>query len=59
MRRNNRLLAAIVEGETVYDGDISTYASELKVADVPDGVEWTISQYDGNETVKEETRTFS
>jgi len=57
--RNNTLLADIIEGKTEYDGEISKSTANLKVAAVPDGVEWTIKQHDGKETVKEKARTFS
>lgn len=33
--------------------------AELKVVEVPDGVEWTIEEYDGNEWVAEKHRTWS
>ena len=33
--------------------------SELKVVEVPDGVEWTIHEYDGREWVAEAHRTWS
>ena len=33
--------------------------SELKVVEIPDGVEWTICEYDGCEWVAEAHRTWS
>lgn len=57
--RENPLLADIVEGKTEYDGQVSADVSSLRVAEVPDGVEWTIEEYDGSETVRETARTFS
>lgn len=57
--RDNDLLADIVDGETDYSGMINTRHSSLRVAEVPDGVEWVIDEYDGVETVKEKTRSFS
>jgi hypothetical protein len=37
----------------------NTRYSELKVVEVPDGVEWTIHEYDGREWVAEAHRTWS
>jgi len=59
IERGNHLLADIVDGETDYSGMINTRHSSLRVAEVPDGVEWVIDEYDGVETVKEKTRSFS
>jgi hypothetical protein len=33
--------------------------AELKVVEIPDGVQWTISEYDGNEHIAEVHRTWS
>lgn len=33
--------------------------AELKVVEIPDGVEYTISEYDGNEHIAESHRTWS
>lgn len=33
-------------------------ASDLSICEVPDGVEWCITEYDGAETVREKHRTF-
>ena len=35
------------------------FAANLKVTEVPDGVEWEISEYDGNEHVAEKHRTWT
>jgi len=43
------LVAAVEELEDAADG----YCADLKVVEVPDGVEWVIDEYDGQETVKE------
>lgn len=32
--------------------------SRLKIVEIPDGVEWTIAEYDGNEWVAEKHRTW-
>jgi len=56
--RDNELFAEIVQGNTEYNGKIGGKHASLRVAKVPDGVEWTIDEYDGMETVKEKSRTF-
>ena len=33
--------------------------SELKVVEIPDGVEWTVEEYDGREWIAEVHRTWS
>jgi hypothetical protein len=38
--------------------DAEGSASELRVAEVPDDVEWHITEYDGIETVRENHRTW-
>jgi hypothetical protein len=35
------------------------YCAELKVVEIPDGVEWSIHEYDGSEWVAEAHRTWS
>ena len=57
--RDNELLAEAVQGNTEYGGRVSGKHASLRVAEVPDGVEWVIDEYDGVETVKEKSRTFS
>jgi hypothetical protein len=57
--RDNELLADIVSGETAYRGRVSGDHASLSVAEVPDGIDWTIDEYDGKETVKEKTQSFS
>lgn len=37
----------------------NTKVSTLKIVDIPDGVKWTIEEYDGNEWIAEEHRTWS
>jgi hypothetical protein len=32
--------------------------SRLKIVEIPDGVEWTIQEFDGNEWVAEKHRTW-
>lgn len=35
------------------------WAAELAIVDIPDGVEWQIHEYDGNEHIAEKHRTWS
>jgi hypothetical protein len=35
------------------------FAADLKIVDIPDGVDWYIEEYDGNEWVAEKHRTWS
>lgn len=37
----------------------NTPYSDLRIVDVPDDVQWYISEHDGNETVEEEHRSWS
>jgi len=59
LTRDNEVLVDIVSGNTEYDGPVDGSHSELEVAEIPDGVSWTIDEYDGIETVRESARTFS
>lgn len=56
--RDNELLADIVSHTCEYDGPVDGRCASLSVAEVPDGIEWTINGYDGRETVEEKSRTF-
>ncbi len=53
--RNDPDLIAIVKefGESA-NGDCAS----LKIVEIPDDVEWEISEYDGNETVEEKHRSW-
>lgn len=44
--------------EELGDAANGTHA-KLKIVEVPDGVEWTISEYDGIESVEEKHRSWS
>jgi len=35
------------------------FAADLKIVEIPDGVDWEIEEYDGNEWVAEVHRTWS
>jgi len=39
--------------------DVNTRTSSLKVVEIPDGVEFTIEEYDGNEHIAEKHETWS
>ena len=54
--RDDSVLVSIVEelGEKA-----SSRYSNLRVVEIPDGVEWEIEEYDGNEWVAEKHRTWS
>lgn len=54
--RNDPVLVEIVEqlGDAA-NGDYS----ELKVVEIPDGVEWYVDEYDGFEHIAEKHRTWS
>jgi hypothetical protein len=55
VKRDNPLLVQVVEelGELANDR-----FSELKIVEVPDGVDWYIEEYDGLEWVAEQHRTW-
>jgi hypothetical protein len=54
--RNDAILVNIVEelGEDSWGG-----CAELKVVEIPDGIEWEIDEYDGIEWVAEAHRKWS
>ena len=54
--RSDPILIQVIEelGEAAEGG-----FSELKIVDIPDGVEWEIEEYDGMEWVAEKHRTWS
>jgi len=45
--------------EMVERGDVDGTFSDLKVVEIPDGVNWYIAEYDGLEHVAERHRTWS
>jgi hypothetical protein len=54
--RNDDALVQVVEEL----GDAANgFAADLKIVDIPDGVDWYIEEYDGNEWVAEKHRTWS
>ena len=56
IRRDDPMLVQVV---LRLGGAANTRYSSLKVVEVPDGVEWTIHEYDGREWVAETHRTWS
>lgn len=54
--RDDPLLVEIVEQ---MGKKASGYCADLKIVQIPDGIEWTIHEYDGNEWVAEAHRTWS
>jgi hypothetical protein len=55
VRNDPTLIEAI---ETLGDKANGDY-SELKVVEIPDGIEWEIDNYDGLETIEEKHRSWS
>lgn len=54
-RAHPALIAAIEKvGEKKASGDFAN----LRIVDIPDGVEWEINKYDGRETVREKSRSW-
>ena len=54
-RDDPALVQLVEENAELYAGR----CAELKVVEIPDDVEWTIEEYDGNEWVAEVHRTWS
>lgn len=53
--RNDPTLVAVVEK---LGREACSEHSNLKVVEIPDDVEWTIEEYDGNEWIAEKHRTW-
>jgi len=53
-RSNPRLVECVLK----LGAEASGFCADLRVVDVPDDVEWEISDYDGNEHVAENHRTW-
>jgi hypothetical protein len=49
----------LVEAVEALGAKASGRCAELKVVEIPDGAEWEISEYDGNEHIAEKHRTWS
>ena len=55
IERNDPYLVQVVE--TL--GKQAGYYASLKIVEIPDGVDWHITDYDGIETIRENHRTWS
>jgi len=56
IERDDPVLVEVVEA---MGSDANDRHSELKIVEVPDNIEWTIEEYDGEEWVAEVHRTWS
>jgi len=56
IKRNDAILVQVVE-ELGKESD--GFCADLKIVEIPDGVEWRIEEYDGIEWVAEVHRTWS
>lgn len=54
--RSDADLVAVVEK---FGKEVNSWASDLKVVEIPDDVEWGVAEYDGVEHVYEKHRTWS
>jgi hypothetical protein len=54
--RDDPVLVSLVEQ---LGDEVNTRYSELKIVEIPDGIEWTVCEYDGLEWVAEAHRTWS
>ena len=54
--RADKDLVEIVE---TLGAEANGYAADLKVVEIPDGVEWYVEEYDGREHIAEKHRTWS
>ena len=55
----NRADKDLVETVEALKGEANGFAAELKIVEIPDDVEWFISEYDGREWVAEKHRTWA
>ena len=54
-RSHPKLIAAIEKvGEEKASGDLA----EIRIRDIPDGIEWELDEYDGIETINERHRSW-
>ena len=56
--RNNRTDPALVQVVEELGDEANSPLSQLKVVEIPDGVQWEIDDYDGMETIHEVHRTW-
>lgn len=55
IKRNDPILVSIIEN---MGKKANGRYAELKVIEIPDGVDWEISEYDGHETIEEKHRSW-
>lgn len=55
-KRNDPILVQIIEE---LGGEANRELAELKVVEIPDDIDWVISEYDGMESVEEAHRSWS
>jgi len=55
IKRDDPILVQVVES---LGKESNRFGSELKVIDIPDGVDWLIQEYDGREWIAEKHRTW-
>lgn len=55
IERNDPILIEVIEE---MKEEANGYYSELKIIEIPDNIEWEISEYDGIESVKEKHRSW-
>jgi len=56
IERDSPLLLQVIE--EIGEENASGSCAELKVVDIPDGTEWEIDEYDGQETIREKHRSW-
>lgn len=56
IKRDDPILIEVIE-ELNHEAD--TRFSNLKIVEIPDGVEWEVQEYDGYEHIAEKHRTWS
>jgi hypothetical protein len=56
VERNDPVLIELIEQ---YGDAINGRYADLRIVEIPDGVEWQIEEYDGNEWIAEKHRTWT
>lgn len=57
-RYNERTDPKLVECVEALGDEANGWAAELKVVEIPDGIEWVLDDYDGIETIHEKHRSW-
>jgi hypothetical protein len=55
IERDDPALVQVVEE---FDETVNDWCSNLKIVEIPDGVEWQIEEYDGSEWIAEKHRIW-